>query len=304
MSKKLFPPNSESPLASPGWTAGASQGHLVKVWISIDMEGVSNIVDRDQLLRDGRGYERARESMMADLAAVLGALQSEPDVEATVINDSHDGMLNILPESMPGGVNLISGGTKLWSMNQGADTADVAFFIGYHARAGTAGAIMDHTYSGAVASVTLNGVEVGETGINAALCGHWNVPVGLISGDDKVAAEARALLPHVEAVMVKYGITRRSARLLPRAEVDRRLAQGVHAALENWRHGHVKPWRLSPPIRLTVSLMTPEMADLAMRCPGARRIDGRTVGFEEPDMEEGFRAFYTAMALSSDRPLY
>lgn len=275
----------------------------MKVWISIDMEGISGIVDRDQLLPDGRRYERARESMMADLAAVLTALETEPDVDKVWVNDSHDGMLNILPELMPAGVHLISGGAKLWSMNQGVDQADVALYVGYHARAGTAGAIMDHTYAGQIAAVTLNGIEVGETGINAALAGSWNVPVALISGDDKVAFEASSLLPHIETVVVKYGISRRAAELLPRSEVDSRLTKGVHSALKRYRAGLMIPWRLQQPVNLTVTLMTPEMADIAMRCPGSQRLDGRTVGFEEPTMEEAFRAFYTVMAMT-DRPLY
>jgi D-amino peptidase len=275
----------------------------MKVWISIDMEGISGVVDRDQLLPDGSRYARGRESMMADLAAVLSGLQAEPDVDAIWVNDSHDGMLNILAEPMPEGVHLISGGTKLWSMNQGASQAEVAFYVGYHARAGTPGAIMDHTYSGHIASVTLNGVEVGETGINAALAGYWGVPVALVTGDDKVAAEAASLLPGIETTIVKYGIARRSAELLPRTTVDQRLKEGVHNALQRYRAGLLKPWQLAAPIALTVTVMTPEMADLGMRCPGARRIDGRTVSFEEPNMEEAFRAFYTVMAMA-DRPLY
>jgi len=275
----------------------------VNVWISIDMEGISGVVDRDQLLPDGRRYERARESMMGDLKAVLTALQEARDVDEIWVNDSHDGMLNILAEGIPDGVHLISGGAKLWSMNQGVQKADVAFYIGYHAMAGTPAAIMDHTYSGEIFSVTLNGQEVGETGINAALAGYWNVPVALVTGDDKVAIEAKNLLGDVETVVVKYGISRRSAELLPRAEVDRRLMTGVRAALDKVRRGMMKSWKLTEPIQLTVSVMTPEMADRAMYCPGAKRLDGRTVGFDEPNMEEAFRAFYTVMAMS-DRPLY
>lgn len=276
---------------------------MMKVWISIDMEGISGIVDRDQLLPDGSRYALARKSMMGDLSTVLSALKNEPDVETIWVNDSHDGMLNILAEPLPAGVHLISGGTKLWSMNQGADLADVALYVGYHARAGTPAAIMDHTYSGQIHTVTLNGIEVGETGINAALEGHWGVPVALVTGDDKVALEAQALLPDIKTVVVKYGITRRSAELLSRPEVDQRLRDGVHSALQQYRSGALSPWRLVPPIELTVKVMTPEMADLAMRCPGARRIDGRTVGFEEPDMQEAFRAFHTVMAMAN-RPLY
>lgn len=276
----------------------------VNVWISIDMEGISGIVDRDQLLPDGRQYERARESMMGDLMAVLNVLRQAPDVDHIWVNDSHDGMLNIEAEPMPEGVHLISGGTKLWSMNQGAKQADVAFYVGYHARAGTPGAVMDHTYSGEISSVTLNGQEVGETGINAALAGYWNVPVAFLSGDDKVGAEVRELLPNVQTAIVKYGISRRAAELIPRAEVDQLLSEGARAALEHFRRGTVKPWKLVEPIELQVAVMTPEMADRAMYCPGAARLDGCTVGFKEPNMEEAFRAFYTVMAMAGGRPLY
>ncbi len=267
------------------------------------MEGISGIVDRDQLLPDGGRYPRARESMMGDLMAVLSALKQEPDVETVVINDSHDGMLNILPEPLPEGVHLISGGAKQWSMNQGAQGADVAFYVGYHARAGTAAAIMDHTYSGEIARVVINGVEVGETGINAALAGSWNVPVALVTGDDKVAAEASALLPAVETVVVKYGISRRSAELLSRAEVDARLKAGVREALARYRQGAVKPWAVTTPVDIQVTVATPGMADRAMYVPGAVRVDGRTLSFVEPNMEEAFRAFYAVMALTGE-PLY
>lgn len=276
----------------------------MKVWISIDMEGISNIVDRDQLLPEGGRYQRGRESMMADLQVVLETLQQEPDVESIVVNDSHDGMLNILAEAMPAGVRLISGGAKRWSMNQGVDQADVAFYVGYHARAGTPGAIMDHTYSGEIARVTVNGHEVGETGINAAVAGAFNVPVAFLSGDDKACAEAAQLLPDIETVVVKEGISRRSALLLPRAEVNARLQQGVQGALKRFRAGQVKPWSLTAPVELTVTVMTPDMADRALYCPGAERVDGRTVRFVEPSVEEAFRAFYTVMVLASGRPLY
>ncbi|MCY0880198.1 MAG: M55 family metallopeptidase [Firmicutes bacterium] len=276
----------------------------MKVWISVDMEGISGIVDREQLLPEGRRYQEGREAMMADLEAVLEALRAEPDVESIVVNDSHDGMLNLWPERVGERVRLISGGAKPWSMNQGVQDADVALYVGYHARAGTRGAIMDHTYAGEIFSVTLNNQEVGETGINAALAGFWGVPVALVTGDDKVVAEATELLPHVEGVVVKEGISRRAALTLPRTDVNQRLKDGVCRALARYRQGVLVPWRLEEPIHLTVTVMTPEMADRAMYCPGAQRVDGRTVTFEAPNMAEAFRAFYVVMALSSNRPLY
>ena len=267
------------------------------------MEGISGIVDRSQLLPEGSRYPRARESMMGDLMAVLSALKDEPDVDSVVINDSHDGMLNILPEPLPANVHLISGGAKQWSMNQGVQEADLAFYVGYHARAGTPAAIMDHTYSGEIVQVVINGVEVGETGINAALAGSWNVPVALVTGDDKVAEEASALLPDIETAVVKYGISRRSAELLSRSEVDSRLKEGVKKALARFRQGALKPWVVKTPVDIQVTVATPGMADRAMYVPGAVRVDGRTVSFLEPNMEEAFRAFYSVMAMSGE-PLY
>lgn len=275
----------------------------MRVWISIDMEGISNIVDRDQLRPEAGRYPLGRESMMADLQAVLSALQEQPDVDRITVNDSHNGMINILGEKMPDGVQLISGGAKAWSMNEGVQEADLAFYVGYHAMAGTQAAIMDHTYSGEIHSVTLNGKAVGETGINAALAGHYNVPVAFISGDDKVVDEAARIMPNIEGVVVKYGVSRRAAQLLPRAEVDRRLKAGVVQALDKYRTKLLSPWKLGEPIALTVGLMTPEMADRAMYCPGMTRLDGRTVAYQAANMLEAFRAFYVAMALS-DRPLY
>lgn len=275
----------------------------MKVWISIDMEGISGIVDRDQLMPTGMRYPLAREYMLGDLSAVLRALQAETDVESIVVNDSHDGMLNILWDRIPEGVTLISGGAKAWSMNQGVEEADLALYVGYHAMAGATAAIMDHTYSGEIYSVTINGQPVGETGINAAVAGHFGVPVGLVTGDDKVSEEARALLPGVETSIVKWGISRRSAKLLSRREADGVLEAGVHQALDKYRRGLLEAWKVKEPVELEVGVMTPEMADRAMYIPGARRVDGRTVGFTEPNILEAFRAFYMVMA-SADRPLY
>jgi len=275
----------------------------MKVWISVDMEGISGIVDREQLIPDHRLYHEGRQRMLDDLRAVTDRLLADSDVEEIWINDSHDGMVNVRQSDMPPRVYLISGGAKPFSMAEGAQWADLALFVGYHAKAGTQAAIMDHTYAGEIFDVTLNGQSVGETGLNAALLGAWGVPVGMVSGDDKVAAEAKALLPDVETAVVKWGISRRAARLLPPAEASTVLQQAVDRTLTKWREGRLKPWRLTTPITLTVTLMTPEMADRGMYCPGASRLDGRTVGFTLASMEDAFRSFYTVMA-SAGRPLY
>lgn len=276
----------------------------MKVWISIDMEGISGIVDREQLMPTGRLYAESRAYMLGDLQAALSAVQQELDVDQIVVNDSHNGMLNIGWPAIPNGVELISGATKQWSMAAGAKGSDVAFFIGYHAMSGARDAVMDHTYSGDIHHVRLNGMEVGETGLNAALLGHWGVPVAVITGDDKLAEEAHAILPEASLAVVKVGLSRRSARLLPLDQAYDLIGKAVHEGLAKARQGIVKPWRIKSPLTLEVGFMTSDMCDRAANCPGSYRIGGREVGFKGANMEEIFRAFYSMMIMGSGRPIY
>ncbi len=276
----------------------------MKVWISVDMEGISGIVERSQLLPGQAQYERGRQYLMAELDPIIQTLQSQPDVDEILINDSHDGMVNLLWNQLPDGVRLISGGTKALSMNQGMAGADIGFFVGYHAMAGTAAAVMDHTYSGEIFRVAINGRDVGETGINAVVAGHYGVPVLMVTGDDKLSREAAALLDGVVTVVVKEGVSRNSAILYGPKETARRLVQGVEQALTLFREKSAQPYRVELPVRWDIGLMTADMADRAMYCPAMERIDGRTVSYLASTVLEGFRAFYTVMALASGRPLY
>lgn len=272
----------------------------MKIWISVDMEGISGIVDRDQVMPDGGRYERGRRFLMGDVQVVLDQLEKDSAVDQIVVNDSHDGMVNVLWDELPHGVELISGGGKPLSMNEGMLGADAAFFIGYHAMAGTSGAIWDHTYaSNSIYSVKINGRLVGETGINAAVAGHYGVPVALVTGDDKVAQEASALLPGVQVAVVKEGINRRAALLKSREKTTVLLREAVDRALTAVRTHEAPVWRIEAPVSLEVALLNSDMADRALYCPGTKRIDGRSVGAQFTDMFEAFRGFYTWMALAS-----
>src|SRR5213595_776288 len=112
-----------------------------------------------------------------------------------VVNDSHWFMRNLLAEELHQAAELLSGDPKPRSMVEGIDSGfDAALFIGYHARAGTPHAVLDHTYADRIHEVRLNGRPVGELGINAALAGVSGVPVALVSGDAALAAEAKELL--------------------------------------------------------------------------------------------------------------
>jgi D-amino peptidase len=279
----------------------------VKVYISVDMEGIGGVVDREQLLPTGRFYERARRYMVDEMRCAVEAAW-EAGAEAVTVNDSHDGMLTLAweeLESLPPETTLISGTGKRWSMGQGLEGHDLALFVGYHAMAGTPRAVMDHTYSGDVYRLRVNGQEVGETGLNAYVAGHFGVPVVLVAGDQALAAEAKALLPAAEIVVTKEAQGRQSARLFSPAVVRQRLRDGVRRALQRWQDGQAQsPLTLSGPYTVEVGFMTTHAADLAALLPDAVRVDGRTVAVTRPTVLEAYLAFRAMIRLGGDVPLY
>ena len=264
----------------------------MRVYISVDMEGVAGVVHEDQTdpidPRHAGEYNRFRRLMTGEAnAAIEGALAA--GAIRVLVNDSHWRMMNLLAEELHPGAELLSGGPKARSMMEGIELGfDAALFVGYHAMAGTGHAIIDHTYTDRVHEARLNGRPVGELGINAALAGAYGVPVALVSGDQALAAEARALLgPSVETVVVKHAVGRFAARSVAPAEACRRIREGVAAALGRPHPAFVLP----APIRLEVDFELAQMADMAELAPGSVRTGGRTVGYTHDDYREVFRAW-------------
>lgn len=247
------------------------------------------------MLPEGKYYERACKFMAHDVNAVVGAAR-EAGAETITINDAHNLMTNLPLEEVDPTVELISGPVKPLSMMQGVEGADVAILVGYHARMGTQGAVMDHTYYGSlVRRVWLNGSEVGETGINASLAGFFGVPVIMVSGDRAVCEEARSRLPGVETVVVKEAYGRNTARCLPPEVTGTLLKEGTRQALS--RRREMKPVVVEPPVRFEVEFITSQMADQAEVYPYAER-RGTVVAVSGKDMREAFRAFLTVLNLA------
>ncbi|NLI96349.1 MAG: M55 family metallopeptidase, partial [Synergistaceae bacterium] len=166
----------------------------MKIYVSLDMEGATGIFSPEQVTPKGPEYAFGRAMQAHDLQAVLEGLEEE-GVRDVLVNDSHWNMTNLDLRDLPSGVRLISGYPKPLSMVEGVQGFDAAFFLCTHAMAGTEKAVLDHTLSGStVYEVRLNGLRVGETGINAALCGFLGVPVALVTGDLAACWEAESLL--------------------------------------------------------------------------------------------------------------
>jgi D-amino peptidase len=270
-------------------------GKPKRVFISIDMEGISGIVDWSQVGRDPHEYEVGRRLMVGDLnAAVEGALKA--GVEEVVVSDAHGRMRNLQPEEVHEAVQLVRGSPKPLSMMEGiAEGFDAALYVGYHAMNGAKNGILCHTISSrTVDAIYINGVEVGEFGLNAALAGWHGVPSIFISGDAAVAAEARSLVPKIRAAVVKWGVGRYAARCLHPRKARSLIQKTVTESLEGL--GELEPYKVSEPVEFKLRLVTSSMADAAAVLPYAERVDGRTIRAvfnRYPDALRGLRAAIT-----------
>ena len=271
----------------------------MRLLIAVDMEGATGVVGWDQVDPGKPEYLRFRRLLTADVnAAVAGAL--EAGATDIVVSDGHWDSGNVLIEELHPQARLNTGSPSPFSMVESAqDGVDAAFFVGYHARAGTLHAILDHTWSLRVANVFLNGREVGETGLNAALCGHFGAPVLLVTGDRALAAEAMDWLPGVETAVVKTAHGRYAAQCLPPARTGPLIQEAARSAVRRFLDGRGPlPLKVAQPVALRIEFTASQMGDKASLLPGARRLDARAIEFAAPDMAQAYRTFQAAVSLA------
>ena len=272
----------------------------MKLLIAADMEGITGVVDWNQVTASQPEYARFARLMTGDVnAAIRGAFTGGAD--EVVVADGHSLARNILVEELDSRARLNSGTPSPLAMVSGVDTGvEGALFIGYHARAGTANAILDHTWSSErVGNVWLNGQLTGEAGLNGAVCGHFNVPVIMISGDQSVCAEAAALLGEVETAVVKEAHGRMAAECLPPAVSQAKIEAAAARAVARLRQGTApRPLRLQTPVTVAVEFADSDMADKAMLYPGAARGSGRRVECTAADMLQAYFAFRALVTLA------
>jgi D-amino peptidase len=278
----------------------------MRVYLSVDMEGIAGVVHEDQTNpidpRCASEYTRFRRLMTREAnAAIEGALAG--GATKILVNDSHWTMRNLLAEELHPAAELLSGGPKTWSMMEGIDRGwDLAGLVGYHAKAGTVKAILDHTYTSRILDVRLNGLSVGELGVNAALAGAFGVPIAFLSGDDAIAAEAHSLLGDgVRTVTVKEAVSRHSARSVAPEVACTMIREAMQEVVTAHRSGEsgAHLFVLTTPVHLEVDFTTTVEADHAAMVPGFVRSGPRSVAFSHEDFREVFRAFRTMFNLAS-----
>jgi D-amino peptidase len=266
----------------------------LKVYISVDMEGVAGVVTADQLGPGGFEYERFRHFMTNETLAVVHALQ-EAGAAEIVVGDSHGNGENLLIEEFPKDVRVIRSWPRRGEMMAGLDsTFDAALFVGYHASTTNPRGVRAHTFSSAtLTSVSLNGMAVTEGEFNAAFAGAAGVPVIFASGDDAAMEELRSRLGKIETVETKKTLGFHSAETLTPEAACERISAGVKSAMSHRRE--FKPYVLKAPITLEISFKNYLPAEVLSYLRAVQRVDSHTIRFVGKDMSElaDFVAFVT-----------
>jgi D-amino peptidase len=268
----------------------------MKLYVSVDMEGITGLVDHTHVDSNKHNYERSR-IIMTDEANHVVTTAFEQAWKEVVVNDSHSKMNNLLIERLHPETQLITGDVKPFSMVQGLDESfDGAIFVGYHARASLKG-VMSHSMIFGVRNMYINDVAVGELGFNAYVAGYFDVPVLMVAGDDGAANEVEKLIPNVTTAIVKESISRSAAKSLTPIKAGQLLREKTVLALRN--RETVKP--LTPPDHpmLGIEFANYGQAEWANLMPGTEIVPGTTiVRFQAKNILEAYQAMLVMTELA------
>jgi D-amino peptidase len=277
----------------------------MNIYISCDMEGTAGVCSWEQV--DARNYTPEyfiyRKYMTAEVRASIDGAR-EAGAKGICVNDSHGPMRNLLLDELPDDVRVVFGNRKPFSMVQQIGGGfDGVFFTGYHGAIGDANATLCHTYTPSVIyDVRINGVRCSEATLNAALAGHFGVPVLLITGDRVTVESAKAQMPWIAGVVVKESIGNYGVDSISPAAAQEAIRAGAAQAVREAKNA--KPFRFDPPITMEIDVTRVEQADWIALIPGFERSGSRQVRFMHDDYPTVFRAFVAAFRLgaAADQP--
>ena len=269
----------------------------LRIFISVDMEGIAGVVTGDQLSSSGFEYERFRGLMTEEANAAIAAARAAGATEF-VVADSHGSMQNLLVEKLPADVQVVRGSPRPLGMMQGIDASfGGAIFIGYHASTTNPAGVRAHSFSSAnLADVRLNGVSMTEGAWNAALAGHYGVPVIAVSGDEAAVAEVTAMVPGAAGAVVKWPYGFHAARTLtPQAARD-----AITAAVQRGMAKRPAPYQVKAPLEVEIRFKSYRPSEILAYLPVVRRIDAHTVAYTAADMVEAYRFLEFVLTYQAD----
>ncbi|RSD24422.1 M55 family metallopeptidase [Mesobacillus subterraneus] len=268
----------------------------MKLYLSVDMEGITGLVDHTHVDSGKHNYERSRKIMTQEANYVI-TKAFETGCNEVIVNDSHSKMNNLLIEDLHPETQLITGDVKPFSMVQGLDSSfSGAVFVGYHSRASMSG-VMSHSMIFGVRHMYINDVQIGELGFNAYVAGYFGVPVIMVAGDDGAAREAEALIPNITTAVVKESISRSAAKSLTPSKAGELLAEKTEYAIKNLEK--VKP--LTPPDHpvLRIEFANYGQAEWANLMPGTEIEEGTTiVRYQAKDILVAYQAMLVMTELA------
>ncbi|OXY98754.1 M55 family metallopeptidase [Streptomyces diastatochromogenes] len=275
----------------------------MRIYLSVDMEGITGLVDADDVQPGGRDYERGRSMMAEDVNAVVrGALAA--GATDILVNDAHGPMRNLLPEALHPAARLVRGKPKQMGMLEGLGPEyDAALCVGYHSRAGALG-VLSHSFMGhEIEDIWLDGRPVGEIGLAHATAAALGVPVVALTGDDAACAEMTAWDASVVTVPVKYAHDRFAARLRPAAEAREAIEEGVARALTQ---RPALPPAPAAEATLAVRWQSASVASTLLGIPGVTADDSRTVRVsgDLPSLYRLFGVWMRVAASLTNQPPY
>lgn len=260
---------------------GVSAAEELRIYISADMEGITGVASRTQNSPDGREYEAYRAQMTADVnAAIEGALAA--GATEILVSDSHGGGENLKLEELNPAAKLVRSFPRQLDMMHGIDGSfDAVIFIGYHASAVTRDGVLAHTGNSNISAYRVNGVNLPEGGINAAVAGHFDVPVVMVSGDRAAIDELQNLIGEIEPAEVKVGNGVTSATVLHPSVTRDLIKEAARRGIS--RRDALQPYKIRRPATVEVSFFRTTDAEVAALFPGAVRTEANGVRFEVED---------------------
>lgn len=268
----------------------------MKVYIVVDMEGATGVSAFDDVLFNKPPYNSARIRLTQDVnAAIEGAI--EAGATEILVNECHDRGTNLVLEKLHPKARVIRGdkGKKHLYVEGIDESFDKVFLVGFHARAGTMNAVLNHSFNLKVHNFWINDVLMGEVGVAATLAGYYGVPVSLVTGDDKAILELSELVPGVIGAEVKKSISRFVADCLSSEKTFSLIKEAAKKAMRK----HVEPYRVSSPVMMKVEFISPEMGHAACLVPGIELVSPRIISCTGDSVLSSWYVIRAGMKLAS-----